>query len=110
MTQAGVTVLKRQSSNVLIFSLYSENPAYDMTFLQNYTNINIVPQIKRVTGVGDVTVFGSKDYSIRIWLDPNKMAAYGLVPSDISTLWLSRISKPRQEVWVTKVTRVSDTL
>ena len=86
VTQAGVTVLKRQSSNVLIFSLYSENPAYDMTFLQNYTNINIVPQIKRVTGVGDVTVFGSKDYSIRIWLDPNKMASYGLVPSDISTL------------------------
>lgn len=86
VTQAGVTVLKRQSSNVLIFSLYSENPTYDMTFLQNYTNINMVPQIKRVTGVGDVTVFGSKDYSIRIWLNPNKMAAYGLVPSDISNL------------------------
>ena len=84
VTRAGVTTTKRQSSNVLIFSLYSENPAYDMTFLQNYASINITPQIKRVTGVGDVTVFGNKDYSVRIWLDPNKMAAYGLVPSDIN--------------------------
>lgn len=86
VTQAGVTVTKRQSSNVLIFSLYSENPEYDMTFLQNYANINIIPQVKRVTGVGDVTVFGTKDYSIRIWLDPNKMASYGLVPSDINAV------------------------
>lgn len=86
VTRAGVTTTKRQSSNVLIFSLYSENPAYDMTFLQNYASINITPQIKRVTGVGDVTVFGNKDYSVRIWLDPNKMAAYGLVPSDINTV------------------------
>lgn len=86
VTQAGVTVTKRQSSNVLIFSLYSENPEYDLTFIQNYANINIIPQIKRVTGVGDATVFGSKDYSIRIWLDPTKMASYGLVPSDISTI------------------------
>ncbi|PZU89310.1 MAG: hydrophobe/amphiphile efflux-1 family RND transporter [Chryseobacterium sp.] len=83
VTQAGVTTTKRQSSNVLIFSLYSENPEFDMTFLQNYANINIIPQIKRVTGVGDVMVFGTKDYSMRIWLDPNKMASYGLVPSDI---------------------------
>ena len=51
VTRAGVTTTKRQSSNVLIFSLYSENPNYDMTFLQNYTNINIVPQIKRVTAL-----------------------------------------------------------
>jgi HAE1 family hydrophobic/amphiphilic exporter-1 len=83
VTQAGVTTTKRQSSNVLIFSLYSENPEFDMTFLQNYANINIIPQVKRVTGVGDVMVFGTKDYSMRIWLDPNKMASYGLVPSDI---------------------------
>ena len=86
VTQAGVTVVKRQSSNVLIFTLYSETPEYDMTFLQNYASINIIPKIKRVTGVGDVTVFGTKDYSIRIWLDPNKMASYGLVPSDIDAV------------------------
>lgn len=86
VTQAGVTTTKRQSSNVLIFSLYSENPEFDMTFLQNYANINIIPQVKRVTGVGDVMVFGTKDYSMRIWLDPNKMASYGLIPSDIRTV------------------------
>ncbi|WP_374329491.1 efflux RND transporter permease subunit [Soonwooa sp.] len=86
VTQAGVTVVKRQSSNVLIFSLYSESPQFDQTFIQNYANINIIPQIKRVAGVGDATVFGTKDYSVRIWLDPQKMAAYGLVPSDINTV------------------------
>ncbi|MFN3019962.1 efflux RND transporter permease subunit [Chryseobacterium sp. TY3] len=86
VTQAGVTVVKRQSSNVLIFSLYSENPEFDQTFIQNYANINIIPQVKRVAGVGDATVFGTKDYSVRIWLDPQKMAAYGLVPSDINAV------------------------
>ncbi|WP_300671115.1 efflux RND transporter permease subunit [Soonwooa sp.] len=86
VTQAGVTVVKRQSSNVLIFSLYSENPQFDQTFIQNYANINIIPQIKRVPGVGDATVFGTKDYSVRIWLDPQKMAGYGLVPADINTV------------------------
>ncbi|MFW2137069.1 efflux RND transporter permease subunit [Chryseobacterium sp. TY4] len=86
VTQAGVTVVKRQSSNVLIFSLYSESPQFDQTFIQNYANINIIPQVKRVAGVGDATVFGTKDYSVRIWLDPQKMAAYGLVPSDINTV------------------------
>lgn len=86
VTQAGVTVVKRQSSNVLIFSLYSENPQFDQTFIQNFANINIIPQIKRVPGVGDATVFGTKDYSIRIWLDPQKMAAYSLVPSDINAV------------------------
>jgi len=84
VTRAGVTTAKRQSSNVLIFSLYSENPAYDQTFLQNYANINIIPKIKRVTGVGDASVFGQKDYAMRIWLKPDVMASYGLVPSDIN--------------------------
>lgn len=84
VTRAGVTTAKRQSSNVLIFSLYSENPAYDQTFLQNYANINIIPKIKRVTGVGDASVFGQKDYAMRIWLRPDVMASYGLVPNDIS--------------------------
>ncbi|UYQ94894.1 efflux RND transporter permease subunit [Chitinophaga horti] len=84
VTQAGVTVIKRQSSNLLIFALNSENPAYDQTFLQNYAKINLVPQIQRVSGVGDVTVFGSRDYSMRIWLKPQVMAAYGLMPSDIT--------------------------
>jgi HAE1 family hydrophobic/amphiphilic exporter-1 len=84
VTQAGVTVTKSQSSNLLIFSLYSESEAYDQTFLQNYAKINLVPQIQRVVGVGDVTVFGSKDYSMRIWLKPDIMQQYKLIPSDIS--------------------------
>ncbi|MGM8362649.1 efflux RND transporter permease subunit [Flavobacterium sp. ARAG 55.4] len=86
VTKAGVTTSKRQSDNILIFSLYSENPDYDMTFLQNYANINILPKIKRVAGVGDATIFGQRDYSMRIWLKPDIMGAYGLVPSDITTL------------------------
>ena len=83
VTRSGVTTAKRQSSNLVIFSLYSENPAYDQTFLQNYAEINLVPQIKRVAGVGDATAFGRMDYSMRIWLKPDVMATYGLVPSDI---------------------------
>ncbi|SHG56892.1 efflux RND transporter permease subunit [Pedobacter caeni] len=84
--QAGVTVVKTQSSNVLIYALESDNSQYDQIFLQNYININIIPKMKRVSGVGDVAIFGTKDYSMRIWLYPDKMAAYGLVPSDISTV------------------------
>ncbi len=86
VTKAGVTTSKRQSDNILIFSLYSENPDYDMTFLQNYANINILPKIKRVAGVGEAVIFGQKDYSMRIWLKPDVMGAYGLVPSDITAL------------------------
>ncbi|MBB5638205.1 HAE1 family hydrophobic/amphiphilic exporter-1 [Pedobacter cryoconitis] len=85
VTQAGVTVTKSQSSNLLIFSLYSDNKAYDQTFLQNYAKINLVPQIQRVTGVGNASVFGAKDYSMRIWLKPDLMQQYGLIPSDITT-------------------------
>ncbi len=86
VTKAGVTTMKRQSDNILIFALYSENPEYDMTFLQNYANINILPKIKRVSGVGEAMVFGQKDYSLRIWLKPDVMASYGLVPSDIMSV------------------------
>ena len=84
VTLAGVTVRKQQSSNLLIFALYSDNPAYDQTFLQNYAQINITPQIRRVTGVGASNAFGSRDYSMRIWLKPDVMAIYGLTPADIS--------------------------
>lgn len=86
VTRAGVTTAKRQNSNILIFSLFSENPEYDQTFLQNYVNINILPKIKRVTGVGEAMVFGRRDYAMRIWLKPDVMAAYGLVPIDINAV------------------------
>lgn len=82
--RAGVATTKRQNSNLIVFSIYSDNPAYDETFLQNYANINIVPRIKRVKGVGDASAFGQKDYSMRIWLKPDVMASYGLVPDDIN--------------------------
>lgn len=86
VTRSGVTTAKSQSSNLVIFTLYSENPAYDQTFLQNYAEINLIPLIKRVTGVGEATAFGQMDYAMRIWLKPDVMAAYGLVPGDISTV------------------------
>ncbi|MES2061652.1 MAG: efflux RND transporter permease subunit [Bacteroidota bacterium] len=84
VTKSGVTTSKRQSSMVMIFSLYSDNKSFDQTFLQNYANINLLPQIKRIEGVGDASVFGSKDYSMRIWLKPDAMATYGLIPDDIN--------------------------
>ncbi|MGC4038793.1 MAG: efflux RND transporter permease subunit [Chitinophagaceae bacterium] len=84
VTKVGVTVRKQQSSMLLIFALYSDNPVYDLTFLQNYANINVLPQIKRVPGVGSASTFGSRDYSLRIWLKPDVMSVYGLTPDDVS--------------------------
>ena len=84
VTLAGVTVRKQQSSNLLIFALYSDNPAYDQTFLQNYALINIIPQLQRVNGVGAANAFGTRNYAMRIWLKPDVMAIYGLTPSDVS--------------------------
>ena len=84
VTRAGVTVDKQQSSNLLFFSIRSDNPDYDQKYLSNYANINIVPEIKRIPGVGGVNVFGAKDYSMRIWLKPDVMATYGLTPDDVT--------------------------
>ncbi|MCO5945839.1 efflux RND transporter permease subunit [Mucilaginibacter flavidus] len=84
VTQAGVTVAKSQNSNLLIFSLYSENKDYDDTFLQNYCQINLVPAIQRVNGVGNTQIFTQKEYSMRIWLKPDVMASYSLVPDDVT--------------------------
>ena len=84
VTKAGVITAKRQASNVLIFAIYSDDPSYDQKFLQNYANINIIPQIKRISGVGDAGAYGQMDYSMRIWLKPDIMATYGLVPNDVS--------------------------
>lgn len=84
VTQAGVTVKKQQSSNLLITAIYSDNPAYDQTFLQNYAEINLIPALKRVNGVGNASAFGTMNYSMRIWLKPDVMSVYGLVPSDVT--------------------------
>src|ERR1700704_5330202 len=82
--RSGITVRKRMPSDLLVFSLYSDNPAFDQTFLQNYVDINLVPEIKRISGVGDAVAAGSMDYAMRIWLKPDVMAAYGVVPADVS--------------------------
>ncbi|BBE17937.1 RND efflux system, inner membrane transporter CmeB [Aquipluma nitroreducens] len=84
VTRSGVTVSKRQTSMLLIFSVYSNVDEFDETFLQNYAKINLLPQIQRVNGVGEALVFGGKDYSMRIWLKPDIMASYGLIPADIT--------------------------
>ena len=84
VVKVGVTVRKQQSSFLLIFALSSDNPAYDQTFLQNYASINLLPQIKRVPGVGSANTFGNRDYSMRIWLKPDVMSVYGLTPEDVS--------------------------
>lgn len=85
VTQVGVITQKRQTSMLLIFSLYSPDESFDAEFIENYAAINIVPQIKRVPGVGDAMVMGA-DYSMRIWLKPDVMAQYNLMPSDISAV------------------------
>jgi HAE1 family hydrophobic/amphiphilic exporter-1 len=84
--RAGVITAKRQNSMLLVFSVYSENGEFDETFLQNYSKINLLPQLQRVNGVGDATVFALKDYAMRIWLKPDVMAAYQLMPSDITAV------------------------
>ncbi|ATP55100.1 hydrophobe/amphiphile efflux-1 family RND transporter [Pedobacter ginsengisoli] len=82
--KVGITTSKRLNSEVFSFLLYSEDGKYDQKFLDNYLKINVMPQIKRVEGVGNAAVYGGMDYSMRIWLKPDAMAAYGLIPSDIT--------------------------
>ncbi|WP_221390978.1 efflux RND transporter permease subunit [Dyadobacter sp. NIV53] len=83
--QMGLTTSKQQNSMIMIFNVFTtDNSKYDELFLQNYTNINLIPQIKRVPGVGQAQSFGAKDYSMRVWLNPQKMASYGLIPADVN--------------------------
>lgn len=82
VTKVGVTTMKRQSSMLMIFGLYSSKGTYDETFLTNYLNINVKPQLQRISGVGEVNVMGG-DYAMRIWLKPDVMAQYELEPADV---------------------------
>ena len=84
VTKIGVTTQKRQTSMLLIFSVVDTEDKYNIEFLENYANINIIPELKRVKGVGDAMVMG-QDYAMRIWLKPDIMAKYNLIPSDISS-------------------------
>ena len=83
VTRVGVITQKRQSSMLVVFSLVDMEDKYSQEFLDNYAKINVVPQIQRIKGVGEAMVMGS-DYSMRIWLDPAKMAEYHLMPSDVT--------------------------
>ena len=83
VTQVGVLTQKRQTSMLLSVALYDETGKYSEEFIDNYAKINIIPQLQRVSGVGDVMSFGA-DYSMRIWLKPDVMAQYGLIPTDIT--------------------------
>ena len=85
VTQVGVITQKRQSSMLIIFSVVDAADKYDRSFIENYAKINIIPQVQRVKGVGDAMVMGA-DYSMRIWLDPQKMAEYHMMPGDISSV------------------------
>jgi HAE1 family hydrophobic/amphiphilic exporter-1 len=91
--RSGVITQKQQSSALMYVALYSTNPDYEDTFVQNYLNINVKPEIERIRGVGAVNVFGAKDYSMRIWIDPAKLAAYGLNTTDV----IAAISEQSQE-------------
>ncbi len=83
VTKVGVTTQKRQTSMLMVFSIYDEKDSYDIEFLENFANINLIPEVKRVNGVGDATVLG-QDYSMRIWLKPDIMAQYKLIPNDVA--------------------------
>lgn len=85
VTKIGVTTQKRQTSFLQIGALVSTDGRYNQTFLANYLDINVIPQIKRIEGVGDVMELGDT-YSMRIWLKPERMAQYGLVPSDVTAV------------------------
>jgi HAE1 family hydrophobic/amphiphilic exporter-1 len=83
VVQAGISTQKQQNSMIMVPLLYSTDSTYDETFLQNYAKINIIPEIQRVPGVGQAMVFGAKDYSMRIWLKPDRLVANNLSPQDV---------------------------
>ena len=84
-TKTGVTTEKQQNAELMTFALYSPDDRFDQTFLNNYMKINVEPRLKRISGVGKAQLFGS-NYSMRLWLRPDRMAQYGLMPSDIAAV------------------------
>ncbi|WP_192348712.1 efflux RND transporter permease subunit [Algoriphagus sp. Y33] len=84
VVQAGITTTKQQNSSIMYFDITStDTTKYDEVFLQNYAKINLITSLKRIPGIGNVQILGSKDYAMRIWLDPQKMTVHSLVPQDI---------------------------
>lgn len=85
VNQVGVTTTKRQTSMLQIFSIYSPDDSYDENFLSNYLSINLKPEILRISGVGELMVMGG-DYSMRVWMKPDVMAQYNLIPADVTAV------------------------
>jgi HAE1 family hydrophobic/amphiphilic exporter-1 len=83
--QAGIATQKQQNSIIMFIGLYSTDSSYDETFLQNYSKINLIPKLQRIPGVADATPFGTKDYSMRIWLKPDRLVAYNLSPIEVTS-------------------------
>lgn len=81
----GVTVSKRASAILQAIVMYSPNGRYDMIYVSNYALLNVIDEIKRISGVGDASLFSSKDYAMRVWLRPDKLAQYGMTPADVAT-------------------------
>ncbi len=104
VTQAGVTVMKRQSSTVILFGLTATDDRYDDEFLANYADINVVPAIKRINGVGECQSLSAKTYTMRLWIDPVKMKSYGLIPTDLTGV----LSQQNIEAAPGKVGELSD--
>lgn len=83
--QAGISTQKQQNSIIMFIGLYSTDSSYDETFLQNYAKINLIPKLQRIPGVADATPFGTKDYSMRVWLKPDRLVAYNLSPLEVTS-------------------------
>lgn len=84
--RVGVTVRKRSSTLLQVYAIYSDNPAHDITYIANYAILNVVNEIKRVAGVGDVNVFAQRDYSMRVWLDIDKLSQNNLTPAEVAAV------------------------
>ncbi|MCW8922552.1 MAG: efflux RND transporter permease subunit, partial [Gammaproteobacteria bacterium] len=81
----GVVVMKRNTDILMVAAIFSPNGSQDRLFISNYASLNVVDELKRLQGVGDVTIFGAQDYSMRIWLKPDRMAQLGVTTSDIAS-------------------------
>src|SRR5690606_11144523 len=84
VTRLGVTVDKRSTSILGMIAMYSKDGRYDTTYVGNYALLNVIDELKRTPGVGEASLLGELDYSVRIWLRPDKLAQYGLMPSDVA--------------------------
>ncbi len=82
--QSGISTQKQQNSIIMFVAISSKDSTYNETFLQNYIKINLIPQVQRIPGVGQALVFGARDYSMRIWLKPDRLIANHLSPQDVT--------------------------